>query len=76
MGMPKDEAVAKMKADGMFNDGTGIRPSIGFKFEQLPDHPFIGGSYDVRKMQSGDREFVGLLFTTYPNEPVVSGISR
>ncbi len=77
LGMPKDEAVAKMKADGMLNGGVGVRSSIGFKFEQLPNHPLIGGAYGSKSDQSGGGgEDVGLLFTMYPNPPVVSGISR
>lgn len=75
IGMPKDEAIAKMKADGMFKPGVGIRPSIGFTFKSLPDHPFIGGSLGGKNGQSGS-EHVSLMFTMYPNEPVVSGITR
>jgi hypothetical protein len=75
LGMPADEAVAKMKADDMFNEGVGVSPSIGFKFAQLPDHPLIGGAYGVRKVPAGGED-VGLLFTMYPNKPVISGISR
>jgi hypothetical protein len=64
-----------MKADGLFEDGFA-RPQIGFKYEQLPDHPLIGGAYGVKHDQSNAGESVGLAFTAYPNEPVVSGISR
>lgn len=76
LGMPKDQAVAKMKADGLLNGGVGVRSSIGFKFEQLPNHPLIGGAYGSKSDKSGGGEDVGLLFTMYPNPPVVSGISR
>ncbi|MCZ2102985.1 MAG: hypothetical protein LC137_01235 [Burkholderiales bacterium] len=76
LGMPADEAVARMKADGMFNGGVGVRPSIGFKFSQLPDHPLVGGSYGARKLPDGSGENVGLLFTMYPSKPVVAGVSR
>jgi len=73
LGMPADEAVARMKADGMTNRGAGL--TIGFTFDQLPDHPLIGGAAAARNVPSG-AESVGLLFTMYPNPPVVSGISR
>lgn len=74
LGMPADEAVARMKADGMFHGGL-TSPSIGFTFEQLPDHPLVGGARGDRKVQSGG-EGVGVQFTMYPNQPVVSGIVR
>jgi hypothetical protein len=76
LGMPADEAVAKMKADGMFNGGVGVRSSIGFKFSQLPDHPLIGGAYGVKNPPPTAGEDVGLLFTMYPSKPVVAGIGR
>ena len=76
LGMPADEAAAKMKADGMFNGGVGVRSSIGFKFSQLPDHPLVGGSYGVKNPPPAGGEDVGLLFTMYPSKPVVAGISR
>jgi hypothetical protein len=76
LGMPADEAGAKMKADGMFNGGVGVRSSIGFKFQQLPDHPLIGGAYGVKNPPPAGGEDVGLLFTMYPSKPVVAGISR
>lgn len=76
LGMPADKALARMKDDGMFNGGIGVKPSIGFTFSQLPDHAFIGGTVGARKLQSGGSESVGMLFTMYPNEPVISGISR
>jgi hypothetical protein len=76
LGMSADKALARMKADGMFNGGIGVKPSIGFTFRQLPDHPFIGGTVGARKLPSGGSESVGMLFTMYPNEPVVSGIGR
>jgi hypothetical protein len=75
LGMPADAATARMKADGLFEDGFA-RPQIGFKYEQLPDHPLIGGAYGVKHDQSNATESVGLAFTAYPNTPVVSGITR
>jgi hypothetical protein len=74
LGMPADEAVAKMKADGMFNGGI-TNPSVGFEFKQLPGHPLIGGAIGGRSVSSGG-ESVTLGFTMYPNQPVVSGILR
>jgi hypothetical protein len=76
LGMPAAEATARMKADGMFNGGVGVRSSIGFKFAQLPDHPLVGGAYGLRNVPTGGEENVGLLFTMYPSKPVVAGISR
>jgi hypothetical protein len=74
LGMSADQAVARMKADGMFKGGI-TNPSFGFTFAQLPNHPLIGGAYGARDVQAGSEQ-VGVLFTMYPNEPVVSGISR
>lgn len=70
LGMPRDEAIAKLRSAGM--QAHLQRPQIAFKFEQLPNQSFIAGSSGRKEGE----EYVDLDYTMYPNEPVVSAIQR
>ena len=76
LGMPRDKAIAKLKADGLLEDRTA-KPYIGFKFNQLPNQSFIGSSSGSKSVPvSIHREGVDLTYTTEPAKPVVTGIRR
>jgi hypothetical protein len=73
LGMPADEAIARLKSRKMLTNPRH-EPGIGvwtFRIRQVPDHDFVGGA-----MGEVDNERVGLNFTMYPNPPVVSAVER
>lgn len=75
LGMPRDEAIAKLKATGFFAE-TQAKSQISFKFQQLPNHTFIGGSMGQKDGPGTHFENVYLTYTTEPAKPVVAEIQR
>lgn len=70
LGMPADDAIAKMKALG-YKNVPGNSGNFYFKVRQVPDQTYLGGAAG-----SKGNEQLRLDFTMYPNKPVVSGITR
>lgn len=75
LGMPRDAAVAKLKAEGLLNHQYA-QPEIGFNFRSLPNQTFFGGSYGTTGYGPQGWQSVFLMYTTFPTQPVVSGIVR
>jgi hypothetical protein len=80
LGMPRNEAIAKLKAAGFFA-APRTRPQVSFKFQQLPNQTFIGGSDGLKVepqvgYQNPGQETLNLIFATDPARPVVVGIQR
>lgn len=76
LGMPMDEAVSQLKKDNLLANPFS-RPQIGIQFRQLPNHPLVGAAFGTRTGKDGGRvETVGLMFTMYPNTPVVAAVTR
>jgi hypothetical protein len=76
LGMPRDQALAKLKSSGLLND-RNAEPEIGVNFRQLPNQTMFGGSFGTTQPGAPQgTEQVYLLYTTYPTRPVVSGIVR
>lgn len=76
LGMAADDAVAQLKKDGLL-ENPFARAQIGIQFRQLPDHALIGAAFGTRTGKDGGRlETVGLMFTMYPNSPVVAAVTR
>jgi hypothetical protein len=76
LGMPVDEAVSQLKKDDLLANPFS-RPQIGIQFRQLPNHPLVGAAFGTRTGKDGGRiETVGMMFTMYPNTPVVAAVTR
>lgn len=75
LGMPRDAAVAKLKAEGLLNHQYA-QPEIGFNFRSLPNQTFFGGSYGTTGPGPQGWQSVFLMYTTFPTQPVVTGIVR
>lgn len=75
IGMPADDAIAKMKSLGIFRQNTDHPDTPSFKVAQVPGHTFIGFASGGRPAGTGN-EWVQLNFTMYPNQRVVSAIRR
>lgn len=76
LGMPRDQALAKLKSGGLLND-PNAQPEIGINFRQLPNQTMFGGSFGTTTPGAPQgMEQVYLLYTTYPSSPAVSGIVR
>lgn len=75
LGMPRDQALAKLKSSGLLNDRFA-EPEIGVNFRQLPNQTMFGGSFGTTHTGEQGFEQVYLLYTTYPAPPAVSGIVR
>jgi hypothetical protein len=70
LGMPADEAIAKMKAMGMLQ-GDESYANRYFSMAHIPDHPLLGSVSGAN-----DKEHIDLSLTMYPSAPAVSGIRR
>jgi hypothetical protein len=76
LGMPREQAIAKLKASGLLNNSLS-QPEVGVNFRQLPNQTMFGGSFGTTQPGAPQgSEQVYLLYTTYPTRPVVSGIVR
>lgn len=78
LGMPRDEAMAKLKAKGLL-DSRDAQPSVGFHFKQLPGHDFLAGSFGTTGLTGlapNGSENVTLVYTMYPSPEVVTAVSR
>ena len=82
LGMPPDEALAKIKSLGLV---INPQDNYYFKIRQIPDQTINGGvSAVIKEVLTGlmpadpkkTQEQITLNFTMYPNQPVVSSIRR